>query len=244
MEREGASERQKYVWDRDKLAWVEAAEKPVAETEPIGIPAEKGPIEPAEEEYLEGAPTEVSPVYAEAEALQYRGAWIRLAGVGIDFLLLGIFSAISSLVLNALDISLSSYLLSIIGVFYFVGFWTWRGQTPGKMAISAKIVRIDGSSVGLGRAFLRYIGYFIYLAAIQLSLAYVGWYMTVIVFIIIFLLTALNRNKRGPHDLIAGTVVINTRPKPLEDYEEEEGYEEEYEGAYEAEEEVEASEES
>ena len=37
------------------------------------------------------------------------------------------------------------------------GFWTWRGQTPGKMIAGIKIVRTDGSSIGLGRAFIRYL---------------------------------------------------------------------------------------
>jgi len=67
---------------------------------------------------------------------------------------------------------------------------------------------------------------------------YGGWFVPVIIFIFAFLLIALSREKRGLHDRIAGTVVINTRPKPLEDYEDEEVYVE----AYGAEEEDEVSE--
>jgi len=235
MAEEGTSQKQRYVWDRDKLAWVEAPEK--AKTQEEASRAESA-AKSTYEEPLEEAEIDISPVedVAEAEGLQLRGAWIRLVGVAIDFLLLGIFNLILDTVFDIADTGIGTYMLPIIGIAYFIGFWAWRGQTPGKMAIGAKIVRLDGSPVGLGRSILRYIGYFTYIAAIQLSFAWVGWYMGVIAFIIIFLLTALNRQKRGPHDRIAGTAVINTRPKPLEDYEEEEEYEE----AYEAEEEAEA----
>ena len=243
MEEKGSAEhRARYVWDRDKLTWVEALEKPAPEEHPQN----KSVAEATYEESLEEVPSEVSAFegVAEAEGLQYRGALPRLAGVIIDFLVLGVFNIAVSQA-TGLSGTLGQYLVPIFGVVYFIGFWTWRGQTPGKMIIGAKVVRPDGSPISMGRAFLRYIGYFIYLAMIQLSIAYIHWSLVIIICVGIFLATALNRDKRGLHDRIAGTVVINTRPKPLEDYEEEEGYEEEYEGAYEAEEEeVEASEET
>ena len=244
MEEKGSAEhRARYVWDRDKLTWVEALEKPALEEHPINESV-------AESIYVEGlekSPAEdvLIEATAEAEGLQYRGAWIRLAGVIIDFIVLGVFNIIVSQA-TGLSGTLGQYLVPIFGVVYFIGFWTWRGQTPGKMIIGAKVLRIDGSPVGLGRAAMRYIGYFIYISVIQLSISYVHWALVIIICVGIFLATALNRDKRGLHDRIAGTVVINTRPKPLEDYEEEEEYgeDEEYEEAYEAEEEVEASEES
>jgi len=234
MEEKGSAEhRARYVWDRDKLTWVEAVEKTI----PREPPREENAVKTTYEEGLEEVPVEdiLPEAAAEAEELQYRGALIRLAGVIIDFIVLGVFNIIVSQA-TGLGGTLGQYLVPIFGVAYFIGFWTWRGQTPGKMIIGAKVTRTDGSPVGLGRAVIRYIGYFIYLSVIQLSIAYVHWILVIIICVGIFLATALNRDKRGLHDRIAGTVVINTRPKPLEDYEDEE---EEYEEAYEAEEEVE-----
>jgi len=218
MAEEKASSRSRYVWDKDKMSWVDAADNIAVEEERIELRTTKRPEEPVEEEYPEVLAAEISPEYLKAEALENKGAWIRIVGVAIDFLVLGIFAAVTGAILNAFDISLGRYLLSIIGIGYFICFWAWRGQTPGKMAIGAKIVKTNGSPIGLGRAFLRYIGYFIYLAAIQYSLAYVGWVLAIFIFIAIFLALLLNKNKRGFHDLLAGTVVVNSRPAPLEEY--------------------------
>jgi len=222
--------RARYVWDRDKLAWVEAAEQPIRDDLPVEI---------AREEHLEEAPAEIREfeTVAETEGLQYRGAWIRLAAFILDFIILLIITFIVQKIIGSESV-VSTYVMPIIGVGFFVGFWTWRGQTPGKMAVGAKVVKVDGSPVSIWRAFFRYIGYSIYLFASTLGVNYGGWFVPVIIFIFAFLLIALSREKRGLHDRIAGTVVINTRPKPLEDYEDEEVYVE----AYGAEEEDEVSE--
>ena len=43
-----------------------------------------------------------------------------------------------------------------------IAFWIWRGATPGKMAIGARIVcASDGSPPGAGRCIGRYLGYFV-----------------------------------------------------------------------------------
>ena len=233
--------RARYVWDREKLAWVEAVEEsPREKTPPEEIVADI-----MQEEGLEDISAEVAKAGTEEELqeseLEYRGAWIRLAAIAIDALIIVIINAPIRLILGT-ESPIISWLMPIVGAGYFIGFWAWRGQTLGKMVIGAKIVRPDGSPISLARSFLRYLVYFAYLLIARLL---GGQYYIIVVMVLIALLTiAFSREKRGLHDRIAGTVVINTRPKPLEDYEEEEGYEEEYEGAYEAEEEVEASEES
>lgn len=231
----------RYVWDRDKLAWVEAIEELKGEE-----PARKESVaETAHEEVIEEFSAQVLPLEAsaelEGEGLQYRGAWIRLAALVIDGVIILIFNLIGRQILGD-EGAVASWLVTILSTAYFIGFWAWRGQTVGKMVIGAKIVRADGSPLGIGRAILRYLGYFVYLL-IARFLPGPDYTVFIVVAVGLFVV-ALNRQKRGLHDLLPDTVVINTRPKPLEDYEEEEGYEEEYEGAYEAEEEVEASEES
>jgi uncharacterized RDD family membrane protein YckC len=84
-------------------------------------------------------------------------------------------------------------LWQLITIVYFVGFWTWRGQTPGMMLLGLHIAReVDGSLPGLARSILRYVGYFIS----QLPL-FLG-----------FIWIAFDSRKQGWHDKIAGTVVV------------------------------------
>lgn len=83
------------------------------------------------------------------------------------------------------------------GPFYFTLFTGWDGQTPGKILLRLKVVRINGEPVGYGRALLRYIGYYISFLLVGLG----------------FVMIALDRNKRGLHDLIAGTCVIKVTAK-------------------------------
>jgi uncharacterized RDD family membrane protein YckC len=72
-------------------------------------------------------------------------------------------------------------------------FWKYRGATPGKMAISAKIV--DATTLArptTGKLVLRYIAYI----------------ASIVPFLLGFLWVAIDRRKQGFHDKIAGTVVI------------------------------------
>jgi uncharacterized RDD family membrane protein YckC len=67
------------------------------------------------------------------------------------------------------------------------------GITIGKWATGLRIVRKNGTELGIGRAFLRhFVGY--PLSALTLGLG--------------FVIAALNARGRGLHDLIAGTVVV------------------------------------
>jgi uncharacterized RDD family membrane protein YckC len=80
-------------------------------------------------------------------------------------------------------------------VLYDVLFVGTFGATPGKMAMGAKIVGTDGSSAGYGRAVLR-------------SLAA---RLTEVLFFVGYLGILARPDKRGPHDLLAGTRVILER---------------------------------
>lgn len=81
----------------------------------------------------------------------------------------------------------------LLSVLYFVGFWAWRGQTPGMMMLGIRIVRSDGSAIGLRKAALHYLGTVVTL--------FTG-YITII----------WDRRKQGLHDKIADTYVVRTRP--------------------------------
>jgi len=73
---------------------------------------------------------------------------------------------------------------------YFVGS---KGATPGKKMMKLKVALVDGHyPIGYGKAFLRLIGY-----AISGSICYIG-----------FLMILWDKQHRGLHDKIAGTIVI------------------------------------
>jgi uncharacterized BrkB/YihY/UPF0761 family membrane protein len=81
----------------------------------------------------------------------------------------------------------------LIGLAYFVIFWATSGQTPGKMALGIKVISVDGTSVGWGKAILRYIGYII----------------SVIVLFLGFIWIAFDSKRQGWHDKIAKTLVVH-----------------------------------
>jgi uncharacterized RDD family membrane protein YckC len=82
-------------------------------------------------------------------------------------------------------------------VLYTVGFWVWRGQTPGKIALRIRIVGVDGRPIGIGRAIGRYSGY-----------------IASAVFIFIgYLMIGFDRRKQGLHDKIARTYVVRMKAR-------------------------------
>jgi uncharacterized RDD family membrane protein YckC len=84
-------------------------------------------------------------------------------------------------------------LWQLLTLVYFVGFWTWRGQTPGMMLLGLRVAReTDGTLPGLVRSILRYVGFFIAQLPLFLGLIWV----------------AFDSRKQGWHDKIAGTVVV------------------------------------
>jgi uncharacterized RDD family membrane protein YckC len=83
----------------------------------------------------------------------------------------------------------------VISVVYFPWFWTRGGQTPGMKVFHLRVVRdADGGPISTTSAVLRLVGYWV-----NGAVFYIG-------FIWIF----IDKRRRGWHDLIAGTVVIET----------------------------------
>jgi uncharacterized RDD family membrane protein YckC/effector-binding domain-containing protein len=84
-------------------------------------------------------------------------------------------------------------LFQLISIAYFVGMWAWAQQTLGMMAFGLRVVRdADGRPLGLGRAVLRYVGYWLSWVAL-----FIG-----------FIWVAFDDRKQGWHDKIAGSVVV------------------------------------
>lgn len=210
----GATDRKPaYVWDPQKLAWISTTETesatPKAEETGVEPEAEEAIVEPPRKKGSTETVPEVSSagITGEAGVLQYRGVWVRLLAFIIDLIAILLISFILGKIFSTIPAAATFGILFV----YFFGFWWWRGQTPGKMLTRAQIVKRDGSRIGLVRAFLRFLVYTLYFVLIALlGGSYVGY---IIVGILAFLVIALTKNKRGLHDFVAGTVVINTRPR-------------------------------
>ena len=123
-------------------------------------------------------------------ALEYAGFWIRLGAGVIDLLILGCVAGIIAYFLPAPAIWVTSGL--VISIAYWLGFWIWRGQTPGKMAAGIKVIRTDSSPVKWQCALRRFLGYIV--SAMTLFIGFV-W-------------VAFDDRKQGIHDKIADTYVV------------------------------------
>jgi len=91
----------------------------------------------------------------------------------------------------------SPMIVSAVIVIYYLFFWALFGFTPGKFLLGLKIVRQDGRKMGLGRAIVRFVGYWI--SIIPLGLGYI-WII-------------LDPKREAWHDKLAGTHVIYTWDK-------------------------------
>lgn len=146
--------------------------------------------------------------------MNYAGLWRRLGAFIIDTLLICAISLplwiwVLLSVRNTPPVSL--YFLSLglfviwyfFSLFYFIGYWAWCGQTPGQMVAKIKVVRRNGQTIGTGISILRYlIGY---------SVHYALLFPFIIPAVGLLVVIALNKQKRGVHDLIAGTYVVQIR---------------------------------
>lgn len=154
------------------------------------------------------------------------GFWIRLIAFVIDFIISGLGIAFLSLVampaiwlgsnrsmeeIENLAPDIGLIIVMFFVPFYFTFFTGYYGQTIGKVIFGLKVVRITGAPVGYARAFLRYLGFFISVWLTNLEYPYFEAQLKSIPYIIIglgFAIIAVDRHKRGLHDLIAGTCVI------------------------------------
>lgn len=143
-----------------------------------------------------------------APGVRFASHGARLIAYIVDGFILGIVTVVLSLVLFAVVAAAAAsdnsgaavgggliWFLLIFGISlaYFPWFWWKGGQTPGMKLFHIRVVRdADGGPVSGGAALLRLLGYWV-----NSAVFYIG-------FIWIF----VDKRRRGWHDLIAGTVVI------------------------------------
>jgi uncharacterized RDD family membrane protein YckC len=133
---------------------------------------------------------------------RYVGFWNRVFASIIDSLILVVFiGVIAVAVYGTQYLRLSSdgktvmfdlLVQVLLPALLVIVFWRYRGATPGKMLISAKIV--DAETLGTpstGKLIGRYFAYIVSC-----------------IFMLGFIWVAFDKRKQGWHDKLAGTVVI------------------------------------
>jgi uncharacterized RDD family membrane protein YckC len=184
---------QTHVWRSDQTTWLPAAQYQELQPEIGQVFSSPAPA----------ADVESEPV----------GFWMRVVAYVIDYILL---NAIFYLIWGPSSFNfqpppnINSYadlmpilmpLLKqmivgmIVQMIYYVGMNGQFGATVGKLVIGARIVRLDGSRIGFGLAFLRWLATI--LSGLTCGIGY--------------LIVAFREDKRALHDLIVGTQVIYRR---------------------------------
>jgi uncharacterized RDD family membrane protein YckC len=85
---------------------------------------------------------------------------------------------------------------------YYVFFWSLAGQTPGKLLLGIRIVRVDGRRLSFRRSLLRFLGYIV----------------SFLVFYLGFLWILMDNRRQGWHDKIADTCVVYAWEARLGDF--------------------------
>lgn len=151
-----------------------------------------------------------------AGAVKFAGFWIRFVAALIDSIILFVVSTMLQFVVlgrraaspfpdpNHLEAHLAES-LTVVGIAWLLGtvasaayegwFVAKLGATPGKMALSLKVVRPGGGPVSLGRAFGRYFAKM--LSTFTLGIGYI--------------IAGFDSEKRAMHDMICDTRVIRIR---------------------------------
>jgi uncharacterized RDD family membrane protein YckC len=151
-----------------------------------------------------------APIRAEPRSsvreLHHEGLVTRAIALAIDAAIINVMAivvaggvALALSVLSTPD-QLRVVLVAIGGVLfvawtvaYFVVFWSTNGQTPGSRLMRIRVCHAgDGTVIAPGRALLRLVG--LTLAALPLLLG--------------FLPILVDERRRGLHDMLAGTVVV------------------------------------
>ena len=133
---------------------------------------------------------------------------LRCAALFIDYILLLALPVlwllwgrlISDTSANAAPGGLIWFLTIVLWIVDFMLLPLLRGQTVGKMLAGITIVSTDGSPIGLVTIIKRNIlGYFLTTATLGIG----------------FVIAAFNTTGRTLHDLVAGTVVVQGRKRPV-----------------------------
>jgi uncharacterized RDD family membrane protein YckC len=150
-------------------------------------------------------PPEIPALVRPAGFLPRLGAWF------IDQVFLSLVSAVALSLLQVdvtplnglglLELAKNPLFMKVQGVvfvvwaIYVIAFNGSLGATLGKMAIGARIIRLDGSTLGFARAALRLLAEVVSMLSFGVGYAFI----------------AIRPDRRALHDLLAGTQVVYIR---------------------------------
>ena len=175
----------------------------------------------------EESQTDLEKPQAEAVALvAYAGFWRRFFALFIDSIIVGILGTVVSFIIGA-SIHLNYLVAFLIAVLYFsLGFWgKVKGGTIGKRLLALRVIDLSGHGLNYGRAFLRSLPIAILLVSNETreglpQLAYplsiptniMAYAITVFVFLALLISVIFHPQKRGIHDMLAGTLCVKVAP--------------------------------
>jgi uncharacterized RDD family membrane protein YckC len=112
----------------------------------------------------------------------------------VDAILLAVVNGLLTNVLLEGDFARGQGLGTILGLAYYVYFWSSAGggQTLGMKALSIQVVKTDGTALSVTGAIIRYVGLILAFLCLLIGIIWV----------------AFDANKQGWHDKIAGTYVV------------------------------------
>jgi uncharacterized RDD family membrane protein YckC len=150
----------------------------------------------------------------QADDFEYVGFWSRVGASIIDAIIILIITAPPLVAIygwgyytdqdKPFIAGPADFLLSwVLPAVAVILFWLYKQATPGKMAVSARVVDArTGNTLTVGQSIGRYLAYFIAMLPLFLGIIWV----------------AFDPRKQGWHDKLAGTVVIrpkNRGPEPV-----------------------------
>ena len=155
------------------------------------VHAERGPVVPAEEPGYAGFVTRTI-------AFSIDAALIDLAALTVAAIAALFFSIMPvSHDVEKVAVAVGGVAFVLWSVAYFVTFWTTTGETPGNRAMRIRVKRADGSALRPRHALAR-------LAGMVIGLPLLIGYLPILV----------SDTRRGLHDAMAGTIVVDSPPDP------------------------------
>jgi uncharacterized RDD family membrane protein YckC len=133
------------------------------------------------------------------------GFWIRVVAALVDFAVFGLvklsFGALAARFWRTDDgaIGVQGTMATctfLFAVLYVVVLHAFEGQTIGKLLVRVRVVGLDGSPPPLGASLLRFLAYAVSLMPFGMG----------------FVMAGLRADRRGLHDLLAGTRVERLQP--------------------------------
>lgn len=132
-------------------------------------------------------------LHSEPRPLVYASYARRFGAAAIDFILVGL--PLAALWYVSGQPQVVAWFAIMFPLLYCLGFWAMDGATPGKAAFGLRVVTTTGEPMNPISGFIRYTGYLV----------------SLVLFLIGFLMIFGNKEHRGFHDYWAGTVVVKSK---------------------------------